>query len=107
MYEKSTRVSVAPAQGAEAPFASLVRDVADAEAFVRGVVKDVVDAEMHAGANLSTPPIQIAVGRVTLVLIARCRRRDAEIRLHTIKEVRLRFRRPPVRDTAQYELELL
>jgi hypothetical protein len=61
------------------------------EQFIRTAVRAIVDAEMHAGANLSTLDIQIAVGRVTLALIAQCRRRDAAIRLRTIKEVRARM----------------
>jgi hypothetical protein len=65
--------------------------IQDAEQFVRSIVKAVVDAAMHAGANLSTLDIQIAVGRVTLMLIAQCRRRDAAIRLGTIEEVRARM----------------
>jgi hypothetical protein len=62
--------------------------VQDAEQFIRGVVKAVVDAQMHAGANLSSLGIQIAVGRETLVQIARLRRRDVVMRRRTLEEVR-------------------
>jgi hypothetical protein len=76
MNSQSNSLSIATAQ--------------DAEQFILGIVKAIVDAAMHAGANLSSLAIQIAVGRLTLVLIARCKRRDAEIRLRTIKEIRKR-----------------